>query len=108
MSKSLKFTLNIFALFISSVFTYYLPSILWNFSWQEFISVLQNKENLTTAIKTLISYIQSADPTSNNISNWIITKLFLCVCIGLGTFILLSLIIHTISNAIDKTENNKT
>lgn len=95
MKKEIRETLTtlIFIIFFIStiIFSYFMPEIFWNLTWNDLISIISKENNNLNSINKFTEITQKLGITQKTLHNWAIERII--IMISLSTFILILLVI---------------
>ena len=81
--------ISLIAIFI---FVLYLPYIWWELTWSDLFTIAINQTLSAQLANKITQLTEILGITSNNLQSWAIERIFICIAIGIGIFILIYLI----------------
>ena len=79
--------LTILSLIFSTLMTSGLPLILWEISWKDLSIIISNKTTEVEILNKFSYIINELGITENNLHEWAIQRVFICLGLGIATFI---------------------
>lgn len=74
------------------IFISLLPNLWWNIAWVDLIEIVTNKTPTIDLANKLSKLAELLGITSNNLYNWAIERMFICIAIGITILIFIYII----------------